>query len=63
MIFWNLGDSVIADRGFVNEDLLREGVSLNISPFLDGREHFEPRKLAHARLLPFASMWSVLSKG
>ena len=43
------GDSVMADRGFVIEDLLPTGVSLNIPPFLEGREQHEPREVVQTR--------------
>ena len=42
------GDSVMADRGFVI-DLLPTGVSLNIPPFLEGRELLEPREVVQTR--------------
>ena len=43
------GDSVMADRGFLVKDLLPDGVSLNIPPFLDRREQFEHHELAKMR--------------
>ena len=43
------GDSVMADRGLVIEDLLPTGVSLNIPPFLEGREQLEPREVVQTR--------------
>ena len=44
-----MGDSVMADRGFLIEDILPEGVSLNIPPFLDGHEQFDPHELVQTR--------------
>ena len=40
--FWQQGDSVMADRGFTNEENLKDlGVTLNIPAFLDGRDQLE----------------------
>ena len=50
------GDSMIADRGSGIEDALPNGVTLNIPPFVRGKEHlntneeFETRKIASARI-------------
>ena len=50
------GDDVMADRGFEVEDLLPEGVSLNIPPFLDGepvltlKKEQETRRIASVRV-------------
>ena len=44
-----MGDSVMADRGFLIEHILPEGVSLNIPPFLDGHEQFDPHELVQTR--------------
>ena len=44
-----MGDSVTADRGFRIEDILPEGVSLNVPPFLDGREQFDSHELVQTR--------------
>jgi len=50
------GDSVMADKGFEIENVLPEGVSVNIPPFLRGKEHLsideelETRKIASVRI-------------
>ena len=46
-----MGDSVMADRGFLIEDILPEGVSLNIPPFLDGQEQFDSHELVQTRCI------------
>ena len=38
------GDSVMADKGFDIENDLPEGVSLNIPPFLRGKEHLSAQE-------------------
>ena len=40
-----MGDSVTAERRFGIEEILPEGVSLNVPPFLDGREQFDSHEL------------------
>ena len=41
-LFWNKGDSIMADKGFtIEEDLKPLSVSLNIPSFLDGRDQLE----------------------
>ena len=44
-----MGDSVMADRGFLIEDILPDSVSLNILPFLDGRGQFDSHELVQTR--------------
>ena len=47
----NNGDGVLADRGFLIEDLLLErGAKLKIPPFLKGRKKFTYKELVHSRL-------------
>ena len=39
-----LGDSVMADRGFDIEDMLPEGVTANVPAFLGAREQLDQEK-------------------
>ena len=44
------GVSVMADRGFTVRDLLAEkGVTLNIPPFMDGKQQLEPEEIQRGR--------------
>ena len=43
------GDSIMADRGFLIEDLLPKNVSLNMPPFLKEREQLEPIEIVETR--------------
>ena len=44
------GDSVMADRGIdIEDDLVLQGVHLNISPFLRGKEQFSEKELVLTR--------------
>ena len=49
---WDAGDSVMADRGFLIEDDLKQfGVNLNIPAFLDGREQFTAAELKESQTI------------
>ena len=39
------GVSVMADRGFTVRDLLEKGISLNIPPFMDGKQQLTPEEI------------------
>ena len=44
------GVSIMADRGFTIRDLLKEkGISLNIPPFMDGKQQFSPEEIRSGR--------------
>ena len=43
------GDSIMADRGFLIEDLLPKNVSLNMPPFLKEREQLELIEIVETR--------------
>ena len=46
------GDSVMADKGFDIEDLLRErSVSLNLPPFLDSRSQFSATEVQQIKMI------------
>ena len=51
-LFWNKGDSIMADRGFtIEEDLKPLGVSLNILAFLDGRDQLEEEEVIESQAI------------
>ena len=39
-----LGDNIVAERGFNNADVLPSGVTLNIPPFKGGRDQLNPEE-------------------
>ena len=43
------GDSVMADKGFIVEDLLPFGVSLNIPPFLRSKGQMSPQEVVETQ--------------
>ena len=51
-LFWNKGDSIMADKGFtIEEDLKPLGVSLNIPSFLDGRDQLEEEEVIESQAI------------